>query len=99
LDQIFALLPVTRIHYGPEPADGFTAFIDHDRGRYVFEDVGKAMDLFGDAYQRLKDEYFKQKYRVQVVTAWGANGATDPKKAVPVSRIIEFPASAADIQK
>ena len=99
LDQIFALLPVTRIHHGPEPADGFTAFIDHDRGRYVFEDVGKAMDLFGDAYQRLKDEYFKQKYRVKVVTAWGANGATDPKKAVPVSRIIEFPASAADIQQ
>jgi hypothetical protein len=92
LDQIFAILPITRIHHGPDPEDGFTAFIDSNRARLVVEDFAKAMDLFGDAYPRLKDEYFKQKYRMKVVTAWSANGATEARIAVNISRLIKLPA-------
>jgi hypothetical protein len=94
LDQIFAILPITRIHHGPEPEDGFTAFIDYNRGKLVVEDFTKAMDLFGDAYPRLKDEYFKQKYRIKVATGWSANGAREPRIPMNVARVVEFPASA-----
>jgi hypothetical protein len=98
LDQIFAMLPVTRVHHGPDPLDGFTAFIDHNKGRIVQEDIGKAMDLFGEAYPKCKDEYFRQKYRGKVESAWAANGFQAPRVPVSISRLIEFPASGQKLQ-
>ncbi len=98
LDQIFAMLPITRIHHGPDPQDGFTAFIDYAKGRLVQEDFGKAMDLFGDAYQRCKDEYFTQKYRGSVASAWAQNGVQPPRIPMNVSGIVEYPATSAKLQ-
>jgi ribosomal protein S27E len=91
LDQIFAYLPMTRIHHGPKPDDGFTAFPDIGKGNLLTGDFGKAMDLFGDSYDKCCAEYFKKKYGGAVVTAWGANGAASPRIQVNVSRILEFP--------
>jgi len=93
LDQIFAMLPVTRIHHGPEPTDGFTAFIDHTKSRLTTEDFKKSMDLFGEVYPKCKDEYFKQKYCGKVVSAWAHGGTQEPAIQVPVSRVVQFPAS------
>jgi hypothetical protein len=91
LDQIFALLPVTRVHLGMEPEDGFTAFVDYNQGQLVAEDFGKAMDLFHGVYERLCEEYFKHKYGPEVTTAWTGGGPAAPRVKGSVFRIKEFP--------
>ncbi|HEY4138179.1 MAG TPA: hypothetical protein VGN65_06995, partial [Casimicrobiaceae bacterium] len=93
LDQIFAMLPITRIHHGPDPLDGFTAFIDHNKGRLTTEDFGKSIDLFGAIYPKCKEEYFKQKYRGKVASAWASNGFSAPRVEVAVDRIVQYPAT------
>ncbi|WP_461413727.1 hypothetical protein [Gemmatimonas sp.] len=91
LDQIFGMLPVTRVHHGPDPEDGFTAFIDHEKSRLTSEDWGKSIDLFGGAWEKCKDEFLKQRYRGKVQSAWASNGFKAPDKKVPVSRLLQFP--------
>lgn len=91
LDQIFGMLPITRVHHGPDPGDGFTAFIDSDKGRLTTEDWAKSIDLFGSSWEKCKEEYLKQKYRGRVQSAWASNGFKAPAIKVPVSRLLQFP--------
>jgi hypothetical protein len=90
LDQIYALIPVTRIHLGQKPEDGLTAFVDYKNAKRVEEDIGKAHDLFGGVYKRLFDEYYARTFGPAVTTNWtgaGPGNPTGPK----VVRIVEFP--------
>jgi len=91
LDQIFAYVPITRIHHGPQPEDGFTAFPDSDKGNLLTGSFSKAKDLFGDVYEKCCNEYFKAKYSKPIATARTGSGPSEPKIKVPVSRILEFP--------
>jgi len=98
LDQIFAYLPITRIHHGPDPADGFTAFPDCDKGNLLTGSFSKSKDLFGNIYEKCCDEYFKAKYSAPIASAWTSSGPAAPKIKVPVSRILEFPIGAAEFE-
>ena len=96
LENIFGVFPMSRVHHGPEPGDGFTCFLDQANCERINPD--RQMDHFGSKlYFRLLDIFLDTKHRVPFATAWGKTGAKEPDVKATVTAINEFPITDASL--
>src|SRR5688572_23129749 len=96
LENIFGVFPMSRVHHGPEPGDGFTRFLDMANCQRINPD--RQLDHFGTKlYFRLLDIFHDTKGRGPFATAWGKTGAKEPDVKWTVSAINEFPITEASL--
>jgi hypothetical protein len=97
LQNIYCVVPIQRVHHGPSPEDGITVFIDFMHCERLHS--ATELDLFGLRLASRLFDIYRGKIRQQpFATAWGGQGATAPRVATNITRILEFPISEGKFQ-